>query len=58
MCYSYEFKMNCVKTHCKGRITDTLEGITRDRFIYHIRNWGRILDAQGEVLKHKSQNKY
>ena len=59
MRYSYEFKMKCIEMYRNGETPDTPEGITRKRFIDHIRYWDRILDAQGpEALRHKPQNKY
>ena len=58
MRYSYEFKMKCIEMYRKGVIPDTPEGITRKKFMQHIRYWVRTLEAQGpEALKHKPQNK-
>ena len=59
MRYSYEFKMKCIEMYRKGNIPDVPEGVERRVFVDFIRNWVRILEAQGpEALKHKPQNKY
>ena len=58
MRYSYEFKMRCVELYKSGTYPDVPQGMNPDTLKCNIREWSRMVDAQGpEVLKHKTFNK-
>ena len=55
MRYSYEFKLLCVEMYKSGKFPDTPSGTTTKRFRNNVRDWSKMVDAQGvEVLKHKT----
>ncbi len=58
MRYSYEFKLFCVGMYKSGKYPDTPDDTTEKRFRKNVREWTRMVDANGpEVLKHKTFNK-
>ena len=58
MRYSYEFKLLCVDLYKSGTYPDTPNDTTEERFKKNVREWVRMVDANGpEVLKHKAFNK-
>ena len=58
MRYSYEFKLLCVDLYKSGTYPDTPNDTTEERFKKNVREWARMVDANGpEVLKHKAFNK-
>ena len=58
MRYSYEFKRKCVEMYRSGQWPETPSGIKQESFRHTVRQWVRLVDANGpEVLRHKSSNK-
>ena len=58
MRYSYEFKRKCVEMYRSGQWPETPSGIKQVCFRDTVRQWVRLVDANGpEVLRHKSSYK-
>ncbi|MBO5622945.1 MAG: helix-turn-helix domain-containing protein, partial [Butyrivibrio sp.] len=58
MRYSYEFKLFCVDMYKSGKYPDTPNDTTEERFKKNVREWARMVEANGpEVLKHKAFNR-
>ena len=56
--YSYEFKRKCIELYRDGKWPETPEDVKQRHFRYEIREWVRIVEANGpEALKHQSCNK-
>ena len=58
MCYSHEYKLNCIELYRQGKWPETPEGIKERNFRTMIGRWARIEDSQGvDALQHKNFNK-